>query len=103
MLVCLVPRATKLVFEYGEEVTLGALEGTLFQGMEWTTAELVNRFYVVVVMLVDLAILALIAASGRQAETEELNRLRISKGIVAGLLLAISLTSFLLPATVENR
>jgi uncharacterized membrane protein len=101
LLVCLVPRATKLVFEYGEDVTLGALEGTLFQGTGWTTAELVDLFYVVLVMLIDLGILALLYVSGRQAETEELNRLRISKWTVTGLLLVVTLTSFLLP--VENR
>lgn len=101
LLVCLVPRATKLVFEYGDDVTLGVLEGTLFQGAGWTTAELVDLFYVVLVVLIDLGIMVLLDASSRQAETEELNRLRISKRTVTSLLLVVTLTSFLLP--VENR
>jgi uncharacterized membrane protein len=101
LLVCLVPRATKLVFEYGDDVTLGALEGTLFQGSGWTTAELVDLFYVVLVVLIDLGIMVLLDASAQQADTEELNRLRISKRTVTSLLLVVTLTSFLLP--VENR
>ena len=101
LLVCLVPRATKLMFEYGDDVTLGALEGTLFQGSGWTTAELVDLFYVVLVIFIDLGILALLYVTGRQAETKELNRLQISKWTVTALLLVVTLTSFLLP--VENR
>ena len=101
LLVCLVPRATKLMFEYGDDVTLGALEGTLFQGSGWTTAELVDLFYVVLVIFIDLGILVLLYVTGRQAETKELNRLQISKWTVTALLLVVTLTSFLLP--VENR
>ena len=59
LLVCLVPRATTMVFEYGGDVTVADLEGTLFHGRGWTRAELVDLGYVLVVLAADLGLLVL--------------------------------------------
>lgn len=101
MLVCLVPRATKLVFEHGGDVTMAQLRGTLLEGRGWTEAELVDLFYVIVVVLIDLGLLLLLRINRDESEGEELVRLRVSKRTVTGLLLIVTLTSFVLP--VENR
>ena len=101
MLVCLVPRATMLVFDYGEDVTIHDFRESLL-GSGWTRAELVDLFYVGVVVLLDLAIVALLTTNTRQAEESRLLvQLRLSKRIVTLTVLAVLVSSFLLP--VENR
>lgn len=101
MLVCLVPRATTLVFDFGEDVTLGALEGTLLHGVGWTTAETVDLFYVAVVVLVDAGIMTLLWINRRGTAADDLRRLERSKVTTTVLLVLVVGTSFLLP--VENR
>lgn len=59
LIVCLVPRATTMVFEYGSDVTLVQLGGTILEGQEWSRAELVDLAYVVIVLSADLGLLAL--------------------------------------------
>lgn len=100
MLVCLVPRATTLVFEFGADVTLTALEGSLLHGAGWTTAEAVDLLYVCVVVLIDLGIMMLLRINSGSRSKEYL-RLRRSKLTTTALLVFVVGTSFLLP--VENR
>lgn len=59
LLVCLIPRATTMVFEYGGDVTVVDLQGTLLHGESWTRAELVDVGYVLVVLGADLGLLLL--------------------------------------------
>jgi len=101
MLVCLVPRATTLVFEFGKNVTLGALEPTLLHGAGWTAAEAVDLFYVVVVVLIDVGILVLVWINRGRTVSDDLPRLHRSKATTTILLVFVVGTSFLLP--VENR
>jgi uncharacterized membrane protein len=101
MLVCLIPRATKLVFEYGGNVALGNLSGSIFSGTDWDQAELVDLLYVAVVVLTDLCILLLLCINGRNSVSDDLADLRASKRTVTLLVLIVTASSFLLP--VENR
>ncbi len=101
MLVCLVPRATKLVFDYGEDVTVHAIRQSIV-GNGWTRAELVDLFYVGVVVLLDLAIIVLLSINSRHHESSRrITQLRVSKRAISVILLAVLVSSFLLP--VENR
>ncbi|MEM9074331.1 MAG: TMEM175 family protein [Myxococcota bacterium] len=59
LLVCLIPRATTMVFEYGGDVTLVDLQGTLLGDQEWTRSELVDVAYIDIVIGADLGLLAL--------------------------------------------
>ncbi len=101
MLVCLVPRATTLVFEFGEDVTFGAFKGTLLQSAGWTVAEAVDLFYVVVVVLVDLGLLVLLKISRNRTASDDLRHLQQTKATTTILLVFVVGASFLLP--VENR
>jgi uncharacterized membrane protein len=100
LLVCLLPRATALVFEYGEDVTLVNIEQSLISG-EWTMSETVNLFYVGLVLFADLALLLLAQSSTRgQSSVSALvvRRSKLTTTLIVAVLLAGSL---LLP--VQNR
>lgn len=101
MLVCLVPRATTLVFEFGDDVTISALDSSILGSTGWTTAELVDLFYVAIVVSVDLGILALLRLQHAEAREPQRSVLRRSKVITSTLLVLVVATSFVLP--VENR
>jgi len=101
MLVCLVPRATTLVFQSGDDVTLSELGATLGGQAGWTTAEVVDLFYVLVVVAVDLGILVLLRLNRREAGPRDLRQIHRSKTATSALLVLVIGTSFLLP--VENR
>lgn len=101
LLVCLVPRATTLVFQYGEDVTLAQLEQTLLHGAGWTLAEFVDLFYVAIVLAADLLLLALAAMATRGSAAPDAIELRHSKYTVTLALVGLLALSLLLP--VENR
>ena len=97
LLVCLVPRATTLVFHHADDVTLAALIG----GAGWTTAEAVDLFYVLVVVCIDLGILGLMHLHRPTVASEELQHLHRTKTTTSIVLVLVVLLSFLLPF--ENR
>jgi uncharacterized membrane protein len=101
MLVCLIPRATKLVFDYGGNVELINLSGSIFGATDWSQAELVDLLYIAVVVITDLFILLLLGINGRNSVSPDLAELRASKRTVTLLVLFVTASSFLLP--VESR
>jgi uncharacterized membrane protein len=101
LLVCLVPRATTLVFAYGSDVTVHALESSFLGKAAWTTAEIVDVFYVIVVVMIDVLILSLLHLNRGRSGSGETGQLRRTKVAASVLLFVVVGTSFLLP--VENR
>lgn len=101
LLVCLVPRITTLVFEFGSNVTLEEIEATLLHGAGWSTAELVDLFYVLVIVAIDLGILLLLHLNRGPVQDGAVHQLRRSKVATTVLLVTVVASSFLLP--VQNR
>jgi len=101
MLVCLVPRATTLVFQFGDDVTVSEIGETLTGRVRWTTAEVVDLFYVLVVIAIDLGILVLLQINRRTAGAADVRHIHRSKTAVSLMLVLVIGASFLLP--VENR
>ena len=101
MLVCLIPRATTFVFEYGGDVTVTQIERSLFHGAAWTVAELVDVFYLIVVLLADLALLALAVVATRGRRDPRAAFLKTSKLAVSAIVLGALSLSLLTP--LENR
>lgn len=101
LLVCLIPRATTLVFNYGGDVTLGQLEASLNHGAGWTLPEIVDMFYMAVVIAADLGLLVLVTRVAGRSTDDDTIKIRRSKVTVTALTLGILLLSLLLP--VENR
>lgn len=99
LLVCLIPRATTLVFSYGEDVILSELQNSLWQG-EWSRAEVVDLFYVLLVALADLTLL-LLSRLCLRPDSAITHKVWHSKLIVSSAVLGVLGISFLLP--VENR
>ena len=99
--VCLIPTATLLVFKYGDDVTVLGLSESLLARGTWSSSEMVDLFYLVVVLTADGALLS-IARLGLCASAEELGgQVRTAKTTTSLLLLVVALLSLLLP--VENR
>lgn len=101
LLVCLVPRATTLVFDYGGDVTLVQLEASLLHGAGWTLSEFVDIFYVALVIAADIGLLLLIAKIARKSGDDRIITVRRSKITVTVLTVGVLLLSLLLPF--ENR
>ena len=101
LLVCLVPRATTLVFEYGGDVTLSQLEQSMLHGAGWSQSEFVDLFYVGVVLATDLVLLGLALVATRNNTDTEAVALRQSKYTVSGLIVLVLALSLLVPF--ENR
>lgn len=99
--VCLIPRATTLVFVHGGNVTLAQLEGTFFGGVQMTTAELVDLFYVGIVVTADLSLLALAAHVVRKPKPADPHPLWRSKLTTTVLVVLAATASLVLP--VNNR
>ncbi|MEM6956411.1 MAG: TMEM175 family protein [Myxococcota bacterium] len=89
LLVCLIPRATTMVFEYGGDVTLVDLQGTVLGSEAWTRSELVDVAYIAIVLGADFGLLAL---------SRELRRI---KAVGTLLVLLCLVLSILLP--IPNR
>jgi uncharacterized membrane protein len=101
LLICLIPRATTFVFDYGGNVTIAQLEDSLVHGTGWTRAEIVDITYVGIVLAADLGLLIL-SRFGRHSEASSQWRdVCRSKITVSVLIIAILALSFLTP--VENR
>ena len=101
LLVCLIPRATTLVFNYGGDVTLMQLEASLNHDAGWKLSEIVDLFYIGVVIAADLGLLVLVTWLAGNSTDDDMIRIRRSKKILSALTLGILLLSLLLP--LENR
>lgn len=101
LLVCLIPRATTFVFEYGADVTLFQVEQSLLHNAGWTVAEVVDLFYVTIVLAVDLVLLGLALLATRGRKGAEAIALRQSKYTVSGLIILALALSLLAP--LQNR
>ena len=101
LLVCLIPRATTLVFAYGGDVTLAQLEASLNHGAGWTLSEFVDIFYITLVIAADLGLLVLVSQSTDKASDEEYKNMRNSKITITVLTVTVLTLSLLLP--MENR
>jgi len=101
LLVCLVPRATTLVFQYGDDVTLAQLEKSLMHGAGWTLAEFVDIFYLWIVLLADWGLLILAILAIREHPDSDAIDLRRSKVTITVALVFVLALSLLLPF--ENR
>lgn len=101
MLVCLIPRATMLVFDHGGDVTLAEYEKVLFHGAQLTMAELVNLFFVLLVMGVDLTLLLLSRLAGKTRSDQEARDVLRSKATISVLTISLLVVSFLI--SVEQR
>jgi uncharacterized membrane protein len=100
LLVCLLPRATTLVFAYGEDVTLYDIKQSWISG-QWTIAEMVDLFYVGLVLTADLILLTLasICTAGQSSVSAQV--VRRSKMTTTLIVAAMLGASFLMP--VQNR
>jgi len=101
LMVCLIPRATTLVFNYGGDVTLAQLEASLNHGAGWTLSEFVDTFYVFLVIAADVGLLMLVGRIARQSTDDDKVRLRRSKITVTLLTIGVLLLSLLIP--LQNR
>jgi len=97
LLVCILPRATTYVFQYGGDVTLAGIEKNLFHGAEWTRANVVDVFYVGVALAIDFSLAFLARLNAREAHTERAADLRRFKFGNSLLLVFVLLGSMLLP------
>jgi len=99
LLVCLIPRATTFVFEYGGNVTgLNVLDSVLGQG--WSIAEAVDLLYLIVILLADLGLLGLFGFAAID-DREERMVIRRSKFTLTAILTVILVLSFVLE--IDNR
>lgn len=101
MLVCLIPRATTLVFDYGGDVTLAQLEASLLHARGWNLAEFVDTFYVAVVIAAELGLLLLTGKTTRRTSDTEAIKVRQSKITISVLTVSVLLLSLTLPF--DNR
>lgn len=101
LLVCLIPRATSLVFEYGGDVTVNQLESSILHGMGWTLAELVDLFYVGIVLAAVLLLLGLAVLVTQGQQGKEAMTMRHSKYTISAAIVLLLILSLLLP--VQNR
>ena len=100
LLVCLIPRATTFVFNYGGDVTVGQLETALAKG-QWTRAEIIDVAFVLIVLVSDLALIALLYLTPREVRQTKAADIHRSKVTISVLLVLVLAGSFLLP--LENR
>lgn len=101
LLICLIPRATTFVFDYGGNVTVAQLEETIFHGAGWSRAEVVDITYVGIVLAADLGLLVL-SRFGRHSEAvSQWREVYRSKATISVLTFIILALSFLTP--IENR
>jgi uncharacterized membrane protein len=101
MLICLIPRATTLVFDYGSNVMVTQLEGSIIHGAGWNRAELVDLGYIGVVLAADLCLWALARATYSTTNVTDVADIRRSKTTITLLMIAVLALSVLTP--VENR
>jgi uncharacterized membrane protein len=100
LLVCLIPRATTFVFEYGGNITLTELEASLVAG-NWTRAEIIDVGYSSIIILADLGLSALMRIAHTSSDDDVIADVVRSKFTISGLLLLILAASLVTP--IENR
>ena len=101
LLICLIPRATTFVFDYGGNVTVTQIEQSLFHGAGWSRAEIVDITYVGIVLAADFGLLILTCFARTSTEESELLEVRRSKATITILTIIVLGLSFLTPF--ENR
>jgi len=101
LLVCLIPRATTLVFNYGGNVTLGDIENSVLHGDGWSAAKLVDMFYVGIVMTTDLILLSLAIIVTKEKNESEIVAIRRAKYTTSALVIIVLASSLLTP--IQNR
>lgn len=101
LLVCLIPRATTLVFSYGDDVTLAQLEASWNHGAGWTLSEFVDIFYIAVVIVADIGLLILVSHISRKSSDVKTTKTRQSKITITILTVSVLLLSLIAP--LENR
>jgi uncharacterized membrane protein len=100
MLVCLIPRATSFVFEYGGDVDFTVLErATVHQA--WTLAAVIDVGFVAIVVLSDIGLLALLHLLPREARAAEAADIYRSKVTISILVILVMAASLFLPF--QNR
>lgn len=100
-LVCLIPTATLLVFQYGDDVTLASFAQSLLQGAQLSRAEVVDLFFLVSVLATDGALLITSRLGIRHDGSDLAASVRRAKATASLLLFAAAGVSLLLP--IENR
>jgi uncharacterized membrane protein len=100
LLVCLIPRATTFVFNYGGDVTVRQLETSL-EKAEWTRAEIIDLAFVLIVLVSDLALIALLYLTPREVRQTKAADIHRSKVTISVLMVLVLAGSFLLPF--QNR
>lgn len=101
LLICLIPRATTFVFDYGGNVTMTQLEASMLHGAGWTKAEIVDITYVGIVLAADLGLLLLVRFGRHSDAASEWLEVHRSKLTISALTVAVLGLSLLTP--VENR
>lgn len=97
LLVCLVPRATTLVFAYGGDVTLVDIGAGLLQGSERSLAAVVDGLYVAIVFLADALLLLLTVLVIPRGADAPGHRVRRTKIVASALLSTCLVLSLALP------
>lgn len=100
MAACLIPAATALVFRHGDDVTVSVLRKTLSGQSSWSLAEVVDLFYLAVVLGADWSFL-MIARLGLRGADGPAATIRFSKHVASLALFVLAGLSLLLP--VKNR
>jgi len=101
LLICLIPRATTLVFNYGDDVTWKTLVFSGFDYENWSRAELVDLFYIALVMAADFGLLLLLWLSSTSGESGLFRSTWHSKLVVTFTTTMVLVLSLIMP--VENR
>ncbi|MEJ2317649.1 MAG: TMEM175 family protein [Gammaproteobacteria bacterium] len=101
MLVCLIPRATSFVFEYGGNVNFSELEQAVFHSAGWTLADVIDLGFVTIVLAADIGLLALLQLTPRDVRASEAADIYRSKVTISILLILLMAASLFLPY--QNR
>ncbi|MFT5138822.1 MAG: putative membrane protein [Lysobacterales bacterium] len=101
LLVCLIPRATTFVFDYGGNVTIAQLEQSLAHGAGWSRAEIVDITYVGIVLAADFSLLLLSRFAYLKEQKPDFKAVHRSKSTITTLTVVVLGLSFLTPF--ENR
>jgi uncharacterized membrane protein len=100
LLVCLIPRATTLVFNSGGDVTWNQVEISWISD-RWSIPVFVDLFYIGVVIAADLGLLVLLTWLAGNSTDDDTISIRRSKKILSLLTFVILLLSLILH--VQNR
>jgi uncharacterized membrane protein len=96
LLVCIIPRATMLVFEHGGDVTLAGMTGAALGGTALSEAQIVDLLYVIVVVAADALLLVLVRSSVRalphhDAQARAAHASKAASSVVLYVIVALSL------------